>query len=154
MANGRPPIGLTIEQRMTIRYAVVDIIGAPWRLLGRDPKTGLDCLGMVLWLYGEAGIVLPDPALSQGTLEDAPQLAAHFSALQNDYLRELGDVIQFPTGRFGTHLAIHLDGNLLQATEEHGVVQVPFKRFIALRSGINLDWYRYAGTPRLEAAAA
>jgi cell wall-associated NlpC family hydrolase len=153
MANAIIPRGLTNEQCMAIRAAVFDIIGAPWKLLGRDPS-GLDCLGMVLYLYGKAGIALPDPALTFGHLEDAPTLAGFFAPIPDAELRALGDVVQFPTGAFGTHLAVYWDGNLLQATEAHGVVQLPFRRFLMRKHGVTLSWYRYSGDPRAEEAAA
>lgn len=37
-----------------------DIIGVPFVEGGRD-QTGLDCWGVVLWLYANQGIVLRDP---------------------------------------------------------------------------------------------
>lgn len=146
-------MGLTTTQKMQMRRAVCDIIGAPWKLLGREPA-GLDCLGMVLWLYAQAGVDLPDPALSRGEMTDAPMLAERFSRLPDHATPETGDVVQFATGQYGTHLAIYFDGNLLQATEDHGVVQVPLKRFAAARQGVAFDWYRYASTGRRMGVAA
>lgn len=35
-------------------------LGARWRHQGRDPRTGLDCAGLVIWVGWEAGLVPPD----------------------------------------------------------------------------------------------
>jgi cell wall-associated NlpC family hydrolase len=145
--------GLSSSQRMAMRAAIYDIVGAPWKLLGRD-RDGIDCLGMVLYLYGQAGINLPDPALSRGEASDAPSLYSLFRPLGSSEIPEIGDVVQFPTGEYGTHLCVYHDGNLLQATEPHGVVQVPFRRFLMRKNGVTLQWFRYCGLEIGQEAAA
>jgi cell wall-associated NlpC family hydrolase len=44
-----------------IAAAARTCLGAPFRLHGRDPATGLDCVGLVLWCCRQGGLELPDP---------------------------------------------------------------------------------------------
>ena len=40
-----------------VRY--IDLIGRPWRRGGSDPKTGIDCWGVVEFMYRRAGLYVP-----------------------------------------------------------------------------------------------
>lgn len=144
--------GLSMQQQQQMRRAVCDIIGAPWRLLGRGPD-GVDCLGMVLWLYAQVGVTLPDPTLTSGTFADALELASFFHRVPPGEPPRIGDVVQFPAGKYGTHLAVYMDGNLMQANEDNGVFQLPFKRFVAARQGVALNWFRLNEEHNREACA-
>ena len=40
--------------------AALYLVGAPFRLHGRDPRTGVDCVGLVLLALEGAGLRVPD----------------------------------------------------------------------------------------------
>jgi len=48
------------------RVAYGDIISPVFKWNGRDPKTGLDCYGVVLWYFQRLGIALDDPVDQYG----------------------------------------------------------------------------------------
>lgn len=49
--------------RLSARFAceVQTLVGAPFRLFGRDPETGVDCIGLVLCALANVGIELKLP---------------------------------------------------------------------------------------------
>ncbi len=50
---------MTIGSR--IAAEALGLIGAPFRLRGRDPRTGIDCVGLALLAYGRAGLRVEEP---------------------------------------------------------------------------------------------
>jgi cell wall-associated NlpC family hydrolase len=42
-------------------HAAEALVGVPFRLQGRDPVTGLDCIGLIVAAYADAGIRLQAP---------------------------------------------------------------------------------------------
>jgi cell wall-associated NlpC family hydrolase len=52
-----------------VAAAAFALVGTPFRLRGRDPRTGLDCVGLALAAFGRAGVraVEPPPYQMRGT---------------------------------------------------------------------------------------
>ncbi|QWC56924.1 hypothetical protein F7D01_07275 [Erythrobacter sp. 3-20A1M] len=49
------------DRGAAIAAAALTLVGTPFRLHGRDPALGLDCVGVIEWSLGAAGITLPLP---------------------------------------------------------------------------------------------
>jgi cell wall-associated NlpC family hydrolase len=87
-----------------------------WVHHGRDPRTGLDCVGLVIWVYRQCGIDLSDldlpygvrectRARSQATLQR--RLEKRFAPVTGDLAE--GDVLLL---RGEAHLAIVVKGGV------------------------------------------
>lgn len=50
---------MTIGNR--IAAEALGLVGAPFRLRGRDPRTGIDCVGLALIAFGRAGLRVEEP---------------------------------------------------------------------------------------------
>lgn len=95
-----------------IARAAGDLVGTPFRLQGRDPSTGLDCIGLVLASLAAAEIPLTLPA------DYRPQrrgFALPYEALAAAGLiamrgpRRAGDVLLLETGPAQVHAAVAVD---------------------------------------------
>ena len=104
--------------------AAQDVVGARFRLHGRDAATGLDCVGVVAVATGEA--VPTGYALRGG---DAVRICGMLDArLARGDGRCAGDVLLFAVGAGQLHLAIasaggivHADAGLGRVVERSGV---------------------------------
>ncbi len=93
-------------------------VGARFRLQGRDPATGLDCIGLVVWSAQQCGLALPDasdyllfdnPARLDGAIARAPLEAIDPRALAP------GDMVRLMSSSQPLHLAIFGDDSLIHA---------------------------------------
>lgn len=110
------------------------MVGVRFRLHGRDPAHGLDCVGLVALAYRDAGFggeVLADYALRGG---DPVAMAAAIDAigLERANLAAAGDVLLCTTGPGQLHLAIdsgegviHADAMLRRVVERPGPAPWP-----------------------------
>ena len=104
--------------------AAAALVGARFRLHGRDPATGLDCVGVVAAATGEA--VPTGYALRGG---DPVRIGALMDArLRRASGRRAGDVLLFAVGAGQLHLAVasaggfvHADAGLGRVVERSGV---------------------------------
>lgn len=114
-------VGRTVRERQAIARgdrvaaAALDLRGVPYRNGGDDPA-GFDCSGLVAYVFGREGVVLPR------------QTAAQFHtghAVPPDQVRA-GDLLFFSTVAKGpSHVAIALDGEtFVHAPSSRGVVRV------------------------------
>jgi lipoprotein Spr len=100
------------------------LIGARFRLHGRDPATGLDCIGLVAWAAeapAPTGYALRggDPRRIAAALEAAGFVPAAAA-------RRPGDVLLMRPGPGQLHLGILSDGGLIHADAGLGrVVERP-----------------------------
>lgn len=103
-------------------------IGTPFVLHGRDPESGLDCLGLTLEVLKEYGHDLPDVVLDYE--RDHPDGSRFEDYLQGveERLREIhpteampGDVIAFDTHRAGVanHFGVVVSKNFAITTFEN-----------------------------------
>jgi len=116
---------------LELAYAAESFLGASFRLHGRDPLTGFDCLGLVLVAMAEIG----RPAhlvLSYGLRNRDParflQLPEAAGFAETDTPLEPGDVLLLAAGPAQLHLAIvGVEGGIVHAHAGLGrVVHTPF----------------------------
>ncbi|WP_068094957.1 NlpC/P60 family protein [Novosphingobium rosa] len=89
--------------------AAASLIGSPFRLHGRDPQTGLDCLGLVGAALGMAGRPLALPhnyALRMRGIDPLLPLADSAGLLPAEGAPEAGDVLLLHVGPCQFHLGI------------------------------------------------
>lgn len=121
-------------------------VGARFRLHGRDPRFGLDCVGLValaLRAGGCAGAAPEGYALRGGSVE---RFAAMIEAagLRRVAVPQPGDLLLFDAGAVQFHLAImvpgglvHADAGLRRVVERPGVA--PWPMLGAWRIGSGAD---------------
>jgi len=90
--------------------AAQDLVGAPFRLHGRDPATGLDCVGLLAVALARAGLAVDLPngyALRSRQVPDLSRLARAngFSAVQGTGALP-GDVVIAAPSPCQVHLAV------------------------------------------------
>ena len=98
-----------VQQALALR-------GTPYRLGGDEPRTGLDCSGLVRYVFWTAGIVLPRTVGEQFAIGIRVSRSEHRS----------GDLVFFDTTEPGpSHVGIIVDGNtFVHAPGTGGVVRV------------------------------
>ena len=104
-----------LNERAHFAAAAAALRGTPFRLHGRDPATGLDCVGLVAAALKRCGraVVAPE-GYALRALSVAPLLgfAARngFAAADVAAVAEAGDLILLRLSPIQAHLAIALDG--------------------------------------------
>lgn len=96
-------------------------LGARFRLHGRDPAGGFDCVGLVAWALGEAGLTVPGVPTGYGWREAAAARVA--AAMARAGLRPVGaeagaapgDVLLFAQRRGQAHLGIASAAGVIHA---------------------------------------
>jgi cell wall-associated NlpC family hydrolase len=89
--------------------AAQDCLGARFRLQGRDPATGLDCVGLIVWCAQVCGLTVShQPAYTLTSRPDAllRELEATGFQRQEKLLPTPGDVIVFNMDNALNHVAI------------------------------------------------
>lgn len=95
----------------------LSLIGVPYRWGGSHPNEGLDCSGLVQWVYrGSANLLLPrrsEEMMAQGQPIGAQSLRS-------------GDLVFFNTmQRPGSHVGIYIgQGRFIHAPNSRGVVRI------------------------------
>lgn len=116
---------------MPVARAALALVGVPFRLHGRDPVHGLDCIGVIavaLRAAGWAGVVPSGYALRGG---EAARVAAGFDAALARGDGAAGDVLLFRMGPAQLHGAVQVRGGIVHA--DAGL------RRVVLRPGVP-DW--------------
>ncbi len=67
------------QQTSEFVAAALACVGARFKLQGRDPAYGLDCVGLLAWCASRVGLPVAD-RLDYGLHSDPAQLAAHLQA--------------------------------------------------------------------------
>jgi murein DD-endopeptidase / murein LD-carboxypeptidase len=91
------------------------VLGAPFRLHGRDPETGLDCVGLIAWVY-ELGTNIPAGYALRGG--DGARFAQIISALGLTKRRaafRAGDLLLMQAGAAQFHLGLWTGTSLIHA---------------------------------------
>ena len=114
-----------------LALAAESYVGASFRLHGRDPITGFDCLGLVLVALAEIGRPVRVPlryALRTLDLERFERLPAAAGLVEVESPLEPGDVLLLEAGPAQLHLAIvGRDGGVVHAHAGlRRVVHTPF----------------------------
>lgn len=103
------------------------LVGSRFRPQGRDPHTGLDCIGVILCAFGiPAGEVRSDYRLRGVNRREIEfGLLRHFRRVTNGD-RRAGDVLLCPVSDDQIHLAIECDGSFVHADSRlRRVVETP-----------------------------
>jgi cell wall-associated NlpC family hydrolase len=109
-----------------------DIIGVPWIEGGRDPSSGLDCLGVVLLVLERMGLPSFDPwavwadAWRRGWRQIEQAVPDGWSRLSDGALLRPGDVVITQSEGHPTHVVIVVeDRRVVSAMKGRGVVLLP-----------------------------
>jgi cell wall-associated NlpC family hydrolase len=105
-------------------------LGVPFRHQGRS-RHGVDCVGLVLGVYRELGVSLPDDAVYPREMRGQAlyDIAGHYFAEVDN--REAGDILRYSVAGFPTpHIAIDAGDTIIHAFYKHGrvVEQLEWKR--------------------------
>lgn len=95
------------------------LAGAKFRLHGRDPATGLDCIGVLAAALSQCGMHRPVPngyRLRAHRLPELARTAAELGLVQAEGALRAGDVALVRTGPCQFHLVVALtDGGFVHA---------------------------------------
>lgn len=97
------------EAAATLAKAAEDLIGAPFRLYGRDPRTGLDCVGLCLAALAAIGRPVSIPAcygMRNRGISHLLVFADQASLAEAAGPATAGDIILTSPGAAQFHLAI------------------------------------------------
>lgn len=98
-----------------LTLTAVTLVGTPYAYGGADPRQGLDCSGLVQFVYRQVGEYLPHNALAMSRLGHA---------VEEGKLRP-GDLVFFDTlGRPFSHVGIYLGDNRFIHAASAGVEHV------------------------------
>lgn len=98
------------------------LVGVPFRLHGRDPATGLDCVGLVAEALRRAG---GKPDTPEGYSLRSVSVARFLQCAEASGLRRCdggGDVVLCQTGPTQSHLAVRVPGGFVHAHASLGRV--------------------------------
>lgn len=96
-----------------IAQAAQMLLGTPFRLHGRDPELGVDCVGLVAAALDRARINAPTPsryALRNVAIDDALGFAARAGLVEAGGPIRPGDIVLAKPGPAQQHLLIAVDG--------------------------------------------
>lgn len=110
---------------------VANLIGIPYERLGRDPATGLDCVGVMLTAYGLCGLYPIDPVWNREASD------REWEAVTRPWIPLdvacVGDEVS-------NHMAVYLGrGRYLTALEGRGVVIVDKEELGPVLYGIRFN---------------
>jgi cell wall-associated NlpC family hydrolase len=103
------------------------LAGVKFRPQGRDPATGLDCVGVLLWTFGIASELVRRNYRVRGAhrSEIEQTIQRWFAPIECDQLRP-GDVALFTIAASQSHLAISCGSSLIHADASlRKVVETP-----------------------------
>lgn len=107
-------------------------VGVPFRLQGRDPESGLDCVGVVALSLAAGGHEGPVPAGYGLRCGDAARYRSCWAGLADADGSRAGDVLLCLAGPRQLHLAVrtpagvvHADAGLRRVVERPGVLPWP-----------------------------
>jgi len=117
-ANPKGPFArLTIPQRDSILEHSRSLLGTRYKWAGATPEIGLDCSGLVKYVFAKLGIELP---------HHAADLAKLGGSVTKDTAEMMpGDLLVFGKGKRISHVGIYLgDGRMIHASSaSHRVVE-------------------------------
>ena len=105
---------------MSLAEAALDLVGIPFRLHGRDPATGLDCVGVVAAAFDRIGHTVDAPAdyrLRGGCPErfDCWATACGLASTGEDAEPGMGDVLLCEPGIRQFHVVVDCGALLVHA---------------------------------------
>ncbi len=101
---------------------ISDLIGVPFVEFGRNPKTGLDCYGLVIEIERRYGKKLNDVVPEKFDREKLQKTLPKINVRKTEKIEE-GSILEFYGKRDNRlHVAVSLGGNIfIQSTENQGV---------------------------------
>jgi cell wall-associated NlpC family hydrolase len=131
-ANPAGPFArLTSVQRDSIIEHTRNLLGVRYKWAGINPAKGLDCSGIVKYVFAKLGIELP---------HRAAQLAKLGGSIEKDTsAMQPGDLLVFGKGKRISHVGIYVgDGMMIHASStSHHVVETPVVKY---RPAGGLQW--------------
>lgn len=105
-----------------MRIEISDLIGVPFVEFGRNPKTGLDCYGLVIEVERRYGKKLNDVVPEKFDREKLQRTLPEINVRKTETIEE-GSILEFYGKRDNRlHVAVSLGGGLfIQSTENQGV---------------------------------
>ena len=93
------------------------LVGTPFRLRGRDPRSGLDCVGLTLAAFGRAGVRAVEPPAYQmrGASRERAEALFRRAGLVLVDAEKAGDLILAESGPMQLHLMICVDAGHVHA---------------------------------------
>ena len=94
---------------VALAHAAEGLVGGPFRMHGRDPATGLDCVGLVGAALGAVGCERRMPtgyAMKMRSVDGLLGEAAAFGLARVGGVRLPGDVVLFALGAAQFHFAV------------------------------------------------
>jgi lipoprotein Spr len=109
-----------------IAAAAHALAGVPFRLHGRDPAIGLDCVGLALLSAREAGLLVPEPAPYRLRSGAGEQFVAYMeeAGFRLSSGRQAGDVLLIRLSALQSHLAVDAGDAVVHAHAGLGRVVV------------------------------
>jgi murein DD-endopeptidase / murein LD-carboxypeptidase len=91
------------------------LIGTPFRLHGRDPQTGLDCVGFVACVFGRLADAPTGYAMRNTRQIEWCALLDDFCARRVEGAHEAGDILLLAPGPAQFHLGLWTGSSLIHA---------------------------------------
>jgi cell wall-associated NlpC family hydrolase len=131
-ANPAGPFArLTSTQRDSIIDHTRSLLGVKYKWAGLNPAKGLDCSGIVKYVFAKLGVELPHRAAELAKLGDP--ITKDTAAMQP------GDLLVFGKGKRISHVGIYVgEGMMIHASStSHHVVETPVVKY---RPAGGLQW--------------
>lgn len=131
-SNPKGPFAtLTMPQRDSIIDEARVLLGVRYKWAGLNPATGLDCSGIVKYVFAKLGINLPHRAADLAKLGGG--VTKDTSAMRP------GDLLVFGRGAGISHVGIYIgDGMMIHASSaKHRVVETPVANY---QQSVGLQW--------------
>jgi peptidoglycan DL-endopeptidase CwlO len=129
------PVGPFARLTSTQRDSIIDhtrsLLGVKYKWAGINPAKGLDCSGIVKYVFAKLGIELPHKAAELAKMGDA--ITKDTAAMQP------GDLLVFGKGKRISHVGIYVgEGMMIHASStSHHVVETPVVKY---RPAGGLQW--------------
>ena len=131
-ANPAGPFArLTSTQRDSIIDHTRSLLGVKYKWAGLNPAKGLDCSGIVKYVFAKLGVELPHRAAELAKLGDP--------ITQDTAAMQPGDLLVFGKGKRISHVGIYVgEGMMIHASStSHHVVETPVVKY---RPAGGLQW--------------
>ena len=145
VANPKGPFAiLTSMQRDSIIEHTRNLLGVKYKWAGLNPDKGLDCSGIVKYVFAKLGIDLPHHAATLAKMGDP--------IMRDTAAMQPGDLLYFGKGKRISHVGIYVgDGMMIQASSSsHHVVETPVVKY---RPPGGLQWKGVRRIVALDTAA-
>lgn len=130
-ANPTGPLAkLSVEQRDSIIEHTRSLLGVRYKWAGASPAKGLDCSGIVKYVFAKLGIDLPHHAAELAKLGGS--VTKDTSAMQP------GDLLVFGKSKRISHVGIYVgDGIMIHASSSNkSVVEAPVSKYMSRPAGM------------------